>query len=78
MSLIHFSATELTELEALEIMGGASTLLVTQEKCVNESESCAYEATQTCCTNRAPNCACNPKPFVGNGCTPNLVVGCGS
>lgn len=78
MSLIHFSATELTELEALEIMGGASTLLVTQKECVNEAEGCALGTTQTCCTNKASHCACVPKPYVGNGCHPNLVVGCGS
>lgn len=72
MSLIHFSATELTELEALEIMGGASTLLVTQEKCVNEADGCALGTTQTGCTNRS-NCACVPKPYVGNGCRPSTM-----
>lgn len=74
MSLIHFSATELTELEALEIMGGATANPLSQGACTNEAEFCGGGVAQETCSNKSKLCGVLPPPQTlnsGCGCSSN-------
>lgn len=68
MSISHFSATELTELEALEIMGGATANPLSQEECYNGAEHCGWDVSQKRCSNSIRLCGTRPPIMTQAGC----------
>jgi hypothetical protein len=63
-----FSKFEISELEALEIRGGADSVNGSQTGCSNYVAYCGWDVTQNGCSNHAS--ACGMKP-ISQGCTTN-------
>ncbi len=72
-----FSASELLEIEALEVRGGNNNAIPTQNECVNNADGCGSGTSQDGCTNNA-ECMCivDIEPIYGK-CEPILHGLCG-
>lgn len=71
MKNLIFSRDELSQLEALEIKGGASGSsdgIMSQTGCTNAIKHCGGTTPQTGCTNVAQGCGTKPPPRPQQAC----------
>lgn len=73
MENFKFTAEELSELEALQIRGGASgnpADPMAQDGCINKNLGCGAGATQRQCVNEASGCGADV--YLGSACGTQL------
>lgn len=56
MDKTNFSKSELSEMESLKVLGGASANAMAQASCINNAPGCGAGVDQGGCTNEVAGC----------------------